>query len=111
MRRDADDIVLLAKRLEQEIVSVYRRSSITRNDIVNKDYIEIKLEKILFGEDQQKTNEFYNELVEDLWWMKFYDRTFFIVKPDLWIGIKNTLSDEEQCDIINKYKMSLDTDM
>jgi hypothetical protein len=103
MERNADDIALLAKRLEQEIVSVYRRSNITHNDIANKDYVEIKLPKILFGEDQQKTDEFYDELVEDLWWMKFYDRTFFIVKPDLWIGIKNTISDEEQWNIINKY--------
>ena len=108
MKRNTDDIALLAKRLEQEIVSVYRRSNITHNDISDKDYIEIKLAKILFGEDQQKTDEIYNELVEDLWWMKFYDRTFFIVKPDLWIGIKNTLSDEEKWNIINKYKENVE---
>jgi len=99
MKRNVDDITLLCKRLEQEIVSVYHHS-----DIADKDYIEIKLEKILFNEDQQKTDEIYNELVEDLWWMKFYDRTFFIVKPELWIGIKNIISDEEQWNIINKYK-------
>lgn len=98
MERNADDIALLSKRLEKEIVSVYRY-----NDFDDKDYVEIKLPKILFSEDQQKADEFYNELVEDLWWMKFYDRTFFIVKPDLWIGIKNTISDEEQWNIINKY--------
>lgn len=99
MKRNADDIALLCKSLEQEIVSVYRL-----NGIVDKDYIEIKLSKILFGEDQQKTDEFYNGLVEDLWWMKWYDRTFFIVKPDLWIGIKDIISDEEKWNIINKYK-------
>lgn len=99
MKREADDIALLCKRLEEEIISVYRH-----NDYADKDCIEIKLEKILFGEDQQKTDEFYNGLVEDLWWMKWYDRTFFIVKPDLWIGIKNNLSDKEQWNIINKYK-------
>ena len=99
MKRNVDDIALLCKSLEQEIVSVYRL-----NGIVDKDYIEIKLSKILFGEDKQKTDEIYNELVEDLWWMKFYDRTFFIVKPDLWIGIKDIISDEEKWNIINKYK-------
>ena len=98
MKRNVDDITLLVKRLKKEIVSVYRH-----NDFDDKDYIEIKFPKILFDGDQQRTDEIYNELVEDLWWMKFYDRTFFIVKPDLWIGIKNTISDEEQWNIINKY--------
>lgn len=104
MKRNVDDVALLVKSLEKEIISVYRHSNIISNDIANKDYVEIKLPKIRFREDQQKNDEIYNELVEDLWWMKFYDRTFFIVKPDLWIGIKNTISDEEQWNIINKYK-------
>lgn len=98
MMRDVDDIALLCKKLEEKIVTVYHL-----NGVADKDYIEIKLEKILFHEDQHKTDEFYNELVEDLWWMKFYDRTFFIVKPDLWVGIKNTLSDEEQWNILKLY--------
>jgi len=101
MKRNVDDVALLAKSLEKEIISVYRNS--LRNDIANKDYIEIKLQKILFDGGQQRTDEIYDELVEDLWWMKFYDRTFFIVKPDLWIGIKNTISDKEKWNIINKY--------
>jgi len=82
MKRNVDDMALLAKSLEKEIISVYRRSYITHYDIVDKDYIEITLPKILFDGGQQRTDEIYNELVEDLWWMKFYDRTFFIVKPD-----------------------------
>lgn len=104
MKRNTDDIALLAKSLEKEIISVYRRSYITNYDIADKDYIEIKFPKVLFDGGQQRTDEIYDELVEDLWWMKFYDRTFFIVKPDLWIGIKNTISDGEQWNIINKYK-------
>lgn len=106
MKRNLDDIALLCERLEQKIVSVYRL-----NGIADKDYIEIKLPKFLLCEDQQSTDEIYNELVEDLWWMKFYDRTFFIVKPDLYIGIKDSICDEEKQNIINKYNMSLDTDM
>lgn len=101
MKRNADDIALLCQQLKDKIVSIYHYHL---NGIADKDYITIKLPKILFREDQQKTDEIYDELVEDLWWMKFYDRTFFIVKPDLWIGIKNILSDEEQWNIINKYK-------
>lgn len=99
MKRDADGIALLCQRVLEEVYVAYRKKGAE-----DKDYIELNLPKILFNEDQQKTDEFYDGLVEDKWWMKWYDRTWFIVKPDLWIGIKNNLSDEEQWIIINKYK-------
>lgn len=98
MKRDADDIALLCEKLEEKIVTRYHL-----NDVADKDYIEINLPKILFHEDQKMSDEFYNGLVEELWWVKFYDRTFFIVKPDLWVGIKNTLSSDEQWNILKLY--------
>lgn len=63
----ADQIAVLCKEIESRIMDIYWQPEATEEN------------KILFNMHSELPTELLKELLNDKWWMKWYDRTFYIV--------------------------------
>lgn len=84
----------LIKEVEQRILDIYCNTKAVEEN------------KIVFLLDSKMPTDFLKELVDEKWWFKWYDRTFYLVKlrQDHFVDIaalKNTMTDEEQEEYIN----------
>lgn len=86
----------LIKEVEQRILDIY---SVTKAAEENK---------IVFMLISKLPTDFLKELVDEKWWFKWYDRTFYLLKLShnnfVYIAaLKNTMTEEEQEEYINNF--------
>lgn len=86
----------LIKEVEQRILDIYWDTKAAEEN------------KIVFLLNSKMPTDLLKELVDEKWWFKWYDRTFYLVKlrQDHFVDIaalKNTMTEEEQEEYINSF--------